>query len=107
MAKEVQRGLVADATRYGVCLDAAGDVDLEATRTLRLEMKPQQDVLSKEIFNRGGSMKELRDRCLEETGLPPPVLPSGRNLRGPITQIPHLRELQERRKREDALLYQA
>ncbi|KAF7777449.1 hypothetical protein Agabi119p4_3521 [Agaricus bisporus var. burnettii] len=107
VAKEVQRGLVADATRYGVCLDAAGDVDLEATKSLRLEMKPQQDLLSKEIFNRGGSMKELRDRCLEETGLPPPFLPSGRNLRGPITQIPHLRELQERRKREDALLYQA
>lgn len=105
MAKEVQRGLVANPTRYGVCLDATGDVDVEATRKLRVEMKPRQELLSKEIFNRGGSMKELRDRCLDETGLPPPKLPSERNLRGPATRIPSVNELHERRKREDALLY--
>lgn len=107
MAKEIQRGLITDSTRYGVCLNEAGDVDMEATRTLRLEMKPRQELLSKEIFNRGGSMKELRARCLDETGLPPPKLPSGRNLRGPITQISNVNELHERRKREDALLYQS
>lgn len=106
MAKEVQRGLIVDPGRYGVRLDASGGVDFEATEALRLKMKPQQELLSKQIFNRGGSMEELRKCCLEETGLPPPKLPSGRVLRGPITRIPYVNELHARRKREDGLLYE-
>lgn len=50
-------------------------------------------------------MKELRQHCLEETGLSPPKLPSERVLRGPIVKIPYIKELHERRKKEDILLY--
>ncbi|KXN87731.1 5-oxoprolinase [Leucoagaricus sp. SymC.cos] len=105
VAKEVRRGLVKDPARYGVCLTAAGEVDMQATLSLRASMKPRQEQLCEEVFNRGEPMKELRQRCLEETGLPPPKLPSERVLRGPITKIPYINELQARRKREDALLY--
>ena len=68
-------------------------------------MRTHQDILSSEIFNRGGSMKELRQYCLEETGLSPPKLPSERVLRGPVAKIPHIKELHERRKKEDTSLY--
>jgi len=68
-------------------------------------MRPHQELLSREIFNRGGSMKELRQHCLEETGLLAPKLPSERVLRGPVAKIPHIRELHERRKKEDTSLY--
>jgi len=50
-------------------------------------------------------MKELRQHCLEETGLSPPKLPSERDLRGPVAKIPHIKELHERRKKEDISLY--
>jgi 5-oxoprolinase (ATP-hydrolysing) len=105
VAKEVRRGLVKDARRYGVCLTATNEVDVQATDSLRASMKPRQGIICKEVFNRGGSMKELRQRCLEETGLPPPKLPSERVLRGPVTRIPYINELHVRRKKEDALLY--
>ncbi|KAF5357830.1 hypothetical protein D9756_001803 [Leucocoprinus leucothites] len=105
VAKEVRQGLVINARRYGVCLTADGEVDFQATESLRASMKPRQELLSKEIFNRGGSMKELRQHCLGETGLPPPKLPSERVLRGPITKLPHVNELHARRKKEDVLLY--
>lgn len=36
-----------------------------------------------------------------QTGLKPPKLPSGRRLRGPITQVPTVAALHERRRRED------
>ncbi|KAF9451234.1 hypothetical protein P691DRAFT_797109 [Macrolepiota fuliginosa MF-IS2] len=103
--KEVRRGLVKDPRRYGVCLNATGGVDYPATESLRATMGPPQDALSKDVFNRGGSMRELKERCLEETGLPPPRLPSERVLRGPIAQMPYVSELHGRRRREDSLLY--
>ncbi|KAJ3567129.1 hypothetical protein NP233_g6572 [Leucocoprinus birnbaumii] len=105
VAREVRQGLVADAKRYGVCLTTDGEVNLQATESLRASMKARQETISGEIFNRGGSMKELREHCIEETGLPPPRLPSERVLRGPITKLPHINELHARRKREDAVLY--
>ena len=106
VAKEIRRGLVRDPSRYGVCLTTDGEVDIEATMSLRSRMGPSQEVLSKEVFNRGGSLKELQERCVEETGLPPPELPSMRVLRGPITRIPYVNELHARRGKEDGLLYQ-
>lgn len=106
VAKEVRRGLVKDPSRYGVRLTVAGEVDNQATVSLRGLMGPNQEILSKEVFNRGGSIKELQERCLEETGLPPPELPSTRVLRGPVTLLPYVKELHAQRGKEDFLLYQ-
>lgn len=94
-----------DPSRYGVRLTAVGEVDNQATVLLRNLMGPNQEGLSKEVFNRGGSMKELQEHCLEETGLAPPELPSTRVLRGPVTLIPYVNELHARRGKEDFSLY--
>jgi len=78
---DVRRGLVSTdgARRYGVVItgtaeDATLTVDTQATQTLR-------DVLASErgdtqLFDRGGSIEEIKARCLEETHLQAPVSPS-------------------------------
>ncbi|KAF9066838.1 Hydantoinase/oxoprolinase-domain-containing protein [Rhodocollybia butyracea] len=101
VAKEVRRRLVKDASRYGVALTASGDVDVAATEALRADMSTQQSVKSADLFNRGGTVKELLERCEEETGLKPPKLPSSRILRGPISKMPHIQALHRRRLEED------
>jgi N-methylhydantoinase B len=73
VALEVRRGLVTaeGARRYGVALTDSGTVDAEATRTLRSQPRD-----AAQIFDFGfGSVDELRDRCLAETGLPAPAPP--------------------------------
>ncbi|TFK42837.1 Hydantoinase/oxoprolinase-domain-containing protein [Crucibulum laeve] len=105
VAKEVRRGLVNDASRYGVVLTPEQQVDIDATNNLRASMAATQSLCSQELFNRGGTLKEITEKCLEETGLPPPKPPSCRTLRGPIAQIPYIRELHERRAQEDRKLY--
>jgi N-methylhydantoinase B len=73
---DVQRRLVtADgARRYGVVIDASGAVDRAATNALREELRAQRGELP--LFNRGGTIDELKARSIEETGLPAPVSPS-------------------------------
>ncbi len=75
VALDVRRGLVsvAGARRYGVVCDAAGQVDAGATEALRADMRSKRSPIT--VFNTGGSIEELRARCLEETGLPPPIAP--------------------------------
>lgn len=73
VALEVRRGLVTaeGARRYGVALAPDGAVDAEATRTLRAQPPD-----TAQIFDFGfGSVDELRQRCLAETGLPAPAPP--------------------------------
>ncbi|KKY18665.1 putative hydantoin utilization protein a [Diplodia seriata] len=77
VALEVHRRLVTveGAKRnYGVVLEeGAFGVDVEATEELRGEMRMKRPVGWKEEgYNRGGSLKELLERCEEETGLKPP-----------------------------------
>ncbi|MEP4484143.1 MAG: hydantoinase B/oxoprolinase family protein [Halioglobus sp.] len=74
--QDVERRLVtADgAKRYGVVINAVGQVDEEATASLREKMRAERG--SVEVFNRGGTIEELKSRSLEETHLPPPVDPS-------------------------------
>lgn len=74
--QDVERRLVTapGASRYGVVITDNGDVDEEATTALRQEMRSTRGPI--EVFNRGGSIEELKARCLEETHLPPPVDPS-------------------------------
>jgi N-methylhydantoinase B len=71
---DVRKGLVSieGARRYGVVV--AGDaVDESATRTLRATMAQSREPIG--LFNRGGTLDELKRRCLEETGLPAPATP--------------------------------
>lgn len=74
VALEVKRGLVTvkGARSYGVIIKDDGTVDKGATSALREEMAPQ---ISKEVFNFGPSMDELRANCMAETGLPAPIAP--------------------------------
>ncbi|MEP6391736.1 MAG: hydantoinase B/oxoprolinase family protein [Halioglobus sp.] len=74
--QDVERRLVtADgARRYGVVIDDSGSVDEGATASLRDKMRAERGSI--EVFNRGGTIEELKARSLEETHLPPPVDPS-------------------------------
>jgi N-methylhydantoinase B len=71
---DVRKGLVSadGARRYGVVV--AGDaVDEVATRTLRATMAQSRPPIG--LFDRGGTLEELKRRCLEDTGLPAPATP--------------------------------
>jgi N-methylhydantoinase B len=72
VAKDVDRGLVTleGACRYGVVLVNSTTVDEQATRELREQMRIEAES-NKEIFNRGGTIDELKARCLAETGHQP------------------------------------
>tara|TARA_R110002110_G_scaffold133783_1_gene316443 strand:+ start:44862 stop:46733 length:1872 start_codon:yes stop_codon:yes gene_type:complete len=75
--RDVQRRLVTaeGAQRYGVVIAADGSVDSAATAALRAERVAArgEDI---PLFNRGGSIEELRERCEQETHLPAPVAPT-------------------------------
>ena len=74
--QDVERRLVTTegARRYGVVLADDGSVDVSATDSLREQLRGQRDQI--ELFNRGGTVEELRSRCLAETHLEAPVSPS-------------------------------
>jgi N-methylhydantoinase B len=71
VALEVRQGLVTieGAKRYGVVIG-----DEAATQALRAEMRAKR-ADTPELFARGGTIEELRERCLDETGLPAPRQP--------------------------------
>ncbi len=75
---DVNRGLVSaeGAKRYGVVI-ADGAVDASATEALRAELIAERgdDI---PLFNYGGTIEEIKARCLEETHLPPPAAPEFR-----------------------------
>lgn len=73
---EIRQGLVsvAGARAYGVVADSEGRVDEAATATLRAEMAAARPAEAA-IFNYGGTVDELRARCVAETGLPAPKPP--------------------------------
>ena len=75
VAREVRQGLVSveGARSYGVVLSDDRSVDAAATETLRANM--QGDIKTDQIFNSGPTIEELRERCLAETGLEPPIQP--------------------------------
>ncbi len=74
--QDVARRLVTveGARRYGVVIGGDGSVDVDATSSLREQLRAERGEV--ELFNRGGSIEELKARCLEETHLEPPVDPS-------------------------------
>lgn len=73
---DVQRGLVSveGAQRYGVVLNEDWSIDAAATDKLRKQMADAASG-NTEIFNRGGTIEELKARCEQETGLVPPEQP--------------------------------
>ncbi len=75
VATDVNRGLVSaeGAKRYGVVIGADGTVDAGATEKLRAEMAPAREEIG--LFSRGGTIEELKARCMEETHLPAPEAP--------------------------------
>jgi len=80
---DVGRGLVSTdgARRYGVVVTADGALDAAATEALRAELRARRgsDI---PLFNRGGTVEEIKARCLEETHLPPPQAPRFRKAAG-------------------------
>ena len=75
VAQEIVQGLVTPkgALDYGVVIAGDGAVDAAATETLRTERRAARGALP--LFDRGGTIAELRERCLAETGLPAPLQP--------------------------------
>ncbi len=76
VAQDVARGLVSieGARRYSVVVRADFSVDVEATETLRRQIAAgRKQPLP--LFDRGGTIKELKARCKAETGFEPPRTP--------------------------------
>ena len=72
---DVARGLVTveGARRYGVVCDESGAVDDAATETLRGDLRAARSEVP--LFDFGGTVEEIKERCKEETGLEPPAAP--------------------------------
>ena len=75
VALEAKRGIVTTegARRYGVVLNGDHSVDETATAALRQTMASERGDV--ELFNFGGTVKELKARCKDETHLDPPKTP--------------------------------
>ncbi|KQX19107.1 MULTISPECIES: hydantoinase B/oxoprolinase family protein [unclassified Sphingomonas] len=76
VALEVRRGLISSegARRYGVVLTGEDQVDGDSTLLLRRSMLNGRGELP--LFNYGGTLDEILERCHQETGLSAPVRPS-------------------------------
>lgn len=72
--EDVNRGLVSveGAKRYGVII-VDGSVDVQQTTTLRSALTEKRGAT--QLFDFGGTIEEIKARCLEETGLPAPETP--------------------------------
>ena len=72
---DVNRGLVSieGATRYGVVI-VDGAVEEQQTTALRAALTEKRGAT--QLFDFGGTIEEIKARCLEETGLPAPQTPS-------------------------------
>ncbi|AMJ95416.1 5-oxoprolinase [Alteromonas stellipolaris] len=75
VADDVARGLVSleGARRYGVVIEN-GSVNDTETQRLRATLKEQRGEVS--LFDRGGTIEEIKAKAKEETGLDAPVSPS-------------------------------
>jgi N-methylhydantoinase B len=71
---DVKRGLatIEGALSYGVVI-TNNAVDINKTIALRTKISNERPAI--ELFDRGGTIEEIKARCLEETHLPPPQTP--------------------------------
>ena len=74
--QDFERSLVSTegAKRYGVIIAGDGSVDNGATTSLREELIAKRG--EPPMFDFGGSIEEIKARCLQETHLPAPASPS-------------------------------
>lgn len=81
VSDDVKRGLVTvgGALRYGVVLDDSGIVDTAQTTALREKLTNERG--DTQLFNFGGTIEEIKQRCEEETGLPAPKTPEFKKAR--------------------------
>ncbi|GGF60296.1 hydantoinase B/oxoprolinase family protein [Alteromonas lipolytica] len=77
---DFNRGLVTleGAKAYGVVIEN-GAVNEAATTELRATLSEQRGEVS--LFNRGGTIEEIKAKCLEETHIPAPVTPTFQNVK--------------------------
>jgi N-methylhydantoinase B len=75
VAADVDAGLVTleGAKRYGVVLKSDLSVDEKKTKSLRGRMARKRG--KTQLFDKGGTIEELKKRCKRETGLNPPRQP--------------------------------
>ncbi len=75
VAFDVAAGLVtaAGARRYGVVLQKDGSPDAKKTQALRAAMAKKRG--KTKLFDKGGTIPELKKRCKKETGLEAPAQP--------------------------------
>lgn len=73
--QDLERGLITQsgALRYGVVVEG-GEIDETATASLREKLTAERGDVP--LFNRGGTIEEIKARAMEETGLPAPVSPT-------------------------------
>ncbi|KAK8089195.1 hypothetical protein PG997_004156 [Apiospora hydei] len=103
VALEVHQKLVTHEgarKNYGVVVDPVTYEVLTAeTESLRAELKAKH-VEYPSIYNRGGTLEELRARFLEETGLPAPKAQWSEEPYGPHANLPYVKEWFKIRKAE-------
>ncbi|MFT4939830.1 MAG: N-methylhydantoinase B [Paraglaciecola sp.] len=73
---DVKRGLVTieGALRYGVVITKDEQLDDLQTAALRTKLSGERGEIP--LFNFGGTIEEIKGRCLAETGMPAPVTPT-------------------------------
>jgi N-methylhydantoinase B len=75
VAFDVAAGLVSvdGAKRYGVVINKKGEVDEKKTTALRARLSKKRG--RTKLFDKGGTIAELKKRCKKETGMEPPTTP--------------------------------
>lgn len=103
VALEVHQKLVTlegAKANYGVVVDPLTyEVHAADTEKLRAELQAKH-LEYPSIYNRGGTLEELRARCLEETGLPAPKAQWSEEPYGPHANLPYVKEWYKTRKAE-------
>lgn len=79
---------------YGVVVNPSDfSVDQAATEALRAEMKAARPKKKEnQLFDRGGTLAELRASCLEETGQLPPIPQWEKDPYGPHVALLYVKE---------------
>lgn len=102
VAQEVHRRLVTvsgAAKNYGVVVRSSDyTVNEGATTELRAKMRAEREKTSTDdmSIDRGGTMRELMEKCEEETGLKPPRPQWEKDPYGPHVGLPYVKEWYKR-----------
>lgn len=103
VALEVHRKLVTlegARNNYGVVVDpGAFTVNQVETSALREQMRTSREA-DISIYNRGASLQQLREKCLEETGLPAPRPQWLEDPYGPHMTLPFVQEWYKSKRSE-------